>query len=110
MERRSRRRVFTECAFLAVDRIVAAAEKMIESLDGVPFGLTIDEVAPNSIRIESDESVYELALALDPGLERTVTYKLEELERVFQPSALPRGPLTPLEVETAVRRPRHRAI
>jgi hypothetical protein len=66
----------------AVERICLAAEEMIKSIQGVPFGFTIEDVAPNAINVQ--ESVYDLALALDPGIERTLNLR-ESVEREFAP-------------------------
>jgi hypothetical protein len=70
----------------AVERIVAAAGEMVASVDAVPFGFTIDDVAPNPIRIDQDQEIYQLALALDPGIERQLA-TLATLEDEFEPSA-----------------------
>ena len=79
-------RAYTRHGLLsALERIVSAAEEMVASLDAVPFGFTIDDTAPNPIKIEQDEEIYELALALDPGIKRTLA-TLETLEDEFEPS------------------------
>ncbi len=65
-----------------MQRIVAAAEEMLKSLDGIPFGFTNDEIAPNAIRVKD---IYELALALDPGIGRWLNIT-DNLENDFEPS------------------------